>query len=156
MAILPVHRCSPADLEAVMNLTGDDSVAATVCATYDVASLGPQSAMIRYLASPTNSAGGLQLGFSINTMFMLFSSYFVFIMQAGFALVRNADSRHMRTDAYGPVSHLGMSYLYSMYDSSYALPQLCAGHVRSKNNKNILLKNTMDCVLGTVCYFLVG
>jgi ammonia channel protein AmtB len=36
------------------------------------------------------------------------------------------------------------------------LLQLCAGHVRAKNNRNILLKNVLDCTLGTLSWFLIG
>lgn len=34
--------------------------------------------------------------------------------------------------------------------------QLCAGHIRVKNNRNILLKNMLDCAVGTVSWFLLG
>lgn len=34
--------------------------------------------------------------------------------------------------------------------------QLCAGHIRVKNNRNILLKNLLDCAVGTVSWFLIG
>jgi ammonia channel protein AmtB len=34
--------------------------------------------------------------------------------------------------------------------------QLCAGHVRIKNNMNILLKNVLDAAVGTLAWFLLG
>ena len=40
--------------------------------------------------------------------------------------------------------------------SNCPLPQLCAGHIRVKNNRNILLKNLLDCAVGTVSWFLIG
>jgi hypothetical protein len=36
------------------------------------------------------------------------------------------------------------------------LRQLCAGHMRVKNANNILLKNLLDCVIGTVTWMLMG
>ena len=38
----------------------------------------------------------------------------------------------------------------------WLLLQLCAGHIRVKNNMNILLKNLLDCAAGTIAWFLLG
>jgi ammonia channel protein AmtB len=38
----------------------------------------------------------------------------------------------------------------------WLLLQLCAGHIRVKNNMNILLKNLLDCAVGTMAWFLIG
>lgn len=54
-----------------------------------------------------------------NTMFVLFSGYLVFLMQAGFAM-------------------------------------LTAGSVRSKNTKNVLLKNVLDACVGAIAYWIFG
>lgn len=56
---------------------------------------------------------------AIDTMFVLFSAFLVFFMQAGFAM-------------------------------------LTAGSVRSKNTKNVLLKNLLDACVGAVSYYLFG
>jgi ammonium transporter, Amt family len=56
---------------------------------------------------------------SMDVMFILFSGYIVFMMQAGFAM-------------------------------------LTAGSVRSKNTKNVLLKNMLDACVGAVGFFLFG
>lgn len=54
-----------------------------------------------------------------NTMFVLFSGYMVFLMQAGFAM-------------------------------------LTAGSVRTKNTKNVLLKNVLDACVGALAYWIFG
>eukprot|EP00879_Flechtneria_rotunda_P018566 GHRR01019481.1.p1 GENE.GHRR01019481.1~~GHRR01019481.1.p1 ORF type:complete len:451 (+),score=88.92 GHRR01019481.1:262-1614(+) len=115
---MPALHCSPDDLVAVHNLVGDAATAATICTAYDVATLSPQAAVIRFLVS-NNGPGVLETSYSVNTQFLLFSGYLVFLMQAGFAM-------------------------------------LCAGHIRVKNNMNILLKNLLDCAVGTVAWFLLG
>lgn len=44
-----------------------------------------------------------------------------------------------------------------MHGMCYApVLQLCAGHIRVKNNRNILLKNLLDCAVGTASWFLIG
>lgn len=35
-------------------------------------------------------------------------------------------------------------------------PSLCAGHVRVKNAGNILMKNVVDCSVGTLAWYLLG
>jgi len=110
--------CSPEQLQAVQDFVGDGNAAADVCSRYDVETLGAQRAVFRYLAQ-SKEQGDIDLQNSINTVFVLFSGYMVFLMQAGFAL-------------------------------------LCAGHVRIKNNMNILLKNVLDCAIGTICFYLIG
>lgn len=59
------------------------------------------------------------LGTSIDTMFVLFSGYLVFLMQTGFAM-------------------------------------LTAGSVRTKNVKNVLIKNLLDACVGVLAYWLFG
>lgn len=54
-----------------------------------------------------------------DTMFVLFSGYLVFLMQAGFAM-------------------------------------LTAGSVRTKNTKNVLLKNVLDACVGAMAYWVFG
>ncbi|PXF47141.1 Ammonium transporter 1 member 3 [Gracilariopsis chorda] len=56
---------------------------------------------------------------ALNTMFVLFSGYLVFLMQCGFAM-------------------------------------LTAGSVRTKNTKNVLLKNVLDACVGAMAYYLFG
>lgn len=56
---------------------------------------------------------------SMNTMFVLFSGYLVFLMQTGFAM-------------------------------------LTAGSVRTKNVKNVLIKNVLDACVGVIAYWLFG
>lgn len=56
---------------------------------------------------------------ALNTMFVLFSGYLVFLMQCGFAM-------------------------------------LTAGSVRTKNTKNVLLKNVLDACVGAIAYYLFG
>lgn len=45
-------------------------------------------------------------------------------------------------------------YLVFMMQAGFAV--LCAGHMRPKNNGNILLKNLLDCAIGTLAWYLVG
>lgn len=123
----PAFACSPTDLKAVQNLVGDAGVAADLCAHIDVAAAGSAlTAVLRYLASQPEhrdpahgSVSPVEGSYSLNTVFLLFSGYLVFLMQAGFAM-------------------------------------LCAGHVRIKNNANILLKNLLDCAAGTLAWYLLG
>ena len=78
--------CSPEQLQAVQDFVGDGNAAADVCSRYDVETLGAQRAVFRYLAQ-SKEQGDIDLQNSINTVFVLFSGYMVFLMQAGFALV---------------------------------------------------------------------
>jgi hypothetical protein len=82
----PLHSCTTEQLAGLRQLVGEASVAASICKAYNVTELGVQGAAIRYLAanSSTNSADE---ALSLNTAFVLFSGYLVFLMQAGFALV---------------------------------------------------------------------
>eukprot|EP00775_Hariotina_reticulata_P011461 gene11461-11607_t len=111
--------CSAGELATVQELVGDKQLATIICAGYDVAGKGAQAAVLQYLAQSSSSSTTLETNNSLNTLFLLFSGYLVFIMQAGFAM-------------------------------------LCAGHIRVKNNANILLKNLLDCAMGTMAWFLLG
>jgi hypothetical protein len=53
-----------------------------ICSNYNVTSLGPQSALLAYLSSTveTHTVQWKSHTESINTMFLLFSAYLVFIM----------------------------------------------------------------------------
>ncbi|KAI8468134.1 MAG: putative amt protein [Monoraphidium minutum] len=118
--------CSAAFLSELQNLLGTAKIAADVCQTVAGAStMKPLDAALRYLASrpqQRSNAGGVtpgDTGDTLNIVFLLFSGYLVFLMQAGFAM-------------------------------------LSAGHVRVKNNSNILLKNLLDCAIGTMAWYLLG
>lgn len=111
-------ECSVADLTGVRELVGDYRTAEVICSRFDVAKEGVQTAVIKYLAKSTGPSI-LETNHSMNTEFLLFSGFLVFLMQAGFAM-------------------------------------LCAGHIRVKNNMNILLKNLLDCAVGTMAWFLLG
>ena len=94
--------CSAADLKAVQSLVGDAGLASTVCSRVDVAAAGtPMAAVLQHLAATAAGAAGLEAaaetGHSVNTSFLLFSGYLVFMMQAGFALVSpRPGPHHMR------------------------------------------------------------
>lgn len=45
-------------------------------------------------------------------------------------------------------------YLVFMMQAGFAM--LTAGSVRSKNTKNVLLKNVLDACVGSIAYFLFG
>lgn len=79
-------ECSVADLTGVRELVGDYRTAEVICSRFDVAKEGVQTAVIKYLAK---SAGPsiLETNHSMNTEFLLFSGFLVFLMQAGFAMV---------------------------------------------------------------------
>ncbi len=77
--------CSPGELSEVLSALGDLAAAQTACSRYNVTDIGAMKAAMRYLASP--SLGVAEANYSLNVMFLLSSSYLVFIMQAGFALV---------------------------------------------------------------------
>ncbi len=81
--------CSPVDLVAVRGIVGDvPGLAERVCASVSIAEAGgPQAAVLRYLAQ-SSAPASLDLSHSMNVQFTLFSGYLVFIMQAGFAMVR--------------------------------------------------------------------
>ncbi|KAI8475975.1 MAG: putative amt protein [Monoraphidium minutum] len=116
--------CSPANLAAIRNMVGAGP-AAEICSSMDVAALDrPLTAVLRFLAAQqpergAAAAAAAEDAYALNTVFVLFSGYLVFLMQAGFAM-------------------------------------LCAGHVRVKNNMNILMKNLVDCAVGTLAWYLLG
>eukprot|EP00878_Enallax_costatus_P025329 GHUV01027097.1.p1 GENE.GHUV01027097.1~~GHUV01027097.1.p1 ORF type:complete len:471 (+),score=64.51 GHUV01027097.1:207-1619(+) len=110
--------CSAAQLASVAQLLGDQTRAEQVCSRFDVGSSGAQTAVLQYLAQ-SSSTSILETNSSLNTAFILFSGYLVFVMQCGFAM-------------------------------------LCAGHIRVKNSMNILLKNLLDCSIGTLTWYLLG
>lgn len=61
----------------------------------------------------------------------------------------------------GGSSHAPPARLFAVVSATTRVPaclrlQLCAGHIRVKNNRNILLKNLLDCAVGTVSWFLLG
>jgi hypothetical protein len=70
----------------VRELVGEYRTAEIICSKFDVGKEGVQTAVIKYLAK---SAGPsiLETNHSINTEFLLFSGFLVFLMQAGFAMV---------------------------------------------------------------------
>jgi hypothetical protein len=74
----------------VQDLVGDQNLATIICSSYDVAGKGAQAAVLQYLAQSSSSANALETNNSLNTLFLLFSGYLVFIMQAGFAMVRRS------------------------------------------------------------------
>lgn len=78
---MALFSCSTKDAASVLALVGDDNADAvqSICAKYDVASLGATTAVLKHLMA-SQAAG-------INASFVLFSGYLVFLMQAGFALV---------------------------------------------------------------------
>jgi hypothetical protein len=187
--------CSAADLQAVTALVADPAIAATVCSRVDVAGAGsPVAAVLRHLAASAAGPGGEaavdEVQHSTNTMFLLFSGYLVFMMQAGFALVSPRAGRAQRRSrarvpaAAKPSPRGGRAPLPAACGGAPRRaappwpvraggrrappararaslrpprpPQLCAGHMRVKNSNNILLKNLLDCVIGTITWLLIG
>eukprot|EP00878_Enallax_costatus_P031400 GHUV01034339.1.p2 GENE.GHUV01034339.1~~GHUV01034339.1.p2 ORF type:complete len:116 (+),score=6.74 GHUV01034339.1:207-554(+) len=78
--------CSAAQLASVAQLLGDQTRAEQVCSRFDVGSSGAQTAVLQYLAQ-SSSTSILETNSSLNTAFILFSGYLVFVMQCGFAMV---------------------------------------------------------------------
>lgn len=81
--------CDAAQLAGVTELVGNDSLAQHVCHQFDVANKGAQAAVLQYLAQ-SSSTSVIETNHSINTAFILFSGYLVFIMQCGFAMVSSS------------------------------------------------------------------
>lgn len=79
-------ECSVADFASVRELVGEYRLAEIICANFDVGTDGVQTAVIKYLAKAAGPSI-LENSHSINTQFLLFSGFLVFIMQAGFAMV---------------------------------------------------------------------
>jgi hypothetical protein len=98
-------ECSAADLTGVRELVGDYRIAQIVCSSFDVAKEGVQTSVIKYLAK---SAGPsvLETNNSINTEFLLFSGYLVFLMQAGFAMVSDCSAKPDRCKLTPLSSHV--------------------------------------------------
>jgi hypothetical protein len=88
--------CSPELLQQIQDLVDDDHVSADICGRYDVETLGAQRAVFRYLAQSQDQSS-LEVQHSLNTLFVLFSGYMVFLMQAGFALVSLAPMKQATT-----------------------------------------------------------
>lgn len=87
MAGLSSLECSPTQLASVRELVGNMQIAETVCSRYNVSGEGgAQSAVLKYLAQ-SSGPSALETNNSVNTLFLLFSGYLVFLMQAGFAMV---------------------------------------------------------------------
>jgi hypothetical protein len=84
-------ECSVAQLASVRELVGEYRIAETICAKYDVATEGVETSVIKYLAKSTGPSI-LETNHSINTEFLLFSGFLVFLMQAGFAMVSAAPA----------------------------------------------------------------
>lgn len=78
--------CSATQLASVAQLLGDETRAQHVCSTFDVGTNGAQTAVLQYLAQSASSSI-LETNSSLNTAFIIFSGYLVFIMQCGFAMV---------------------------------------------------------------------
>lgn len=95
------YACSQAQLAGVQGIVADSSIATQICEQYDVATVGPQAAVLRYL---TASQQAQQQGNSIDVQFILFSSYLVFLMQSGFAMVSkdNVNNCGCSQQAHGP------------------------------------------------------
>ena len=49
---------------------------------------------------------------------------------------------------------LNSAYLVFLMQAGFAM--LCAGSVRTKNTKNILIKNVLDACVGAIAWFLFG
>ena len=49
---------------------------------------------------------------------------------------------------------LSSAYLVFFMQAGFAM--LCAGSVRSKNTKNILIKNVLDACVGALAFFIFG
>jgi hypothetical protein len=153
--------CSPEDLKAVTDLVGS-GLAAPVCSSVNVAAAGsPLAAVLQHLAAAASAPVALnpEQSAATDAAFMLFSGYLVFMMQAGFAVVRgrpggggSGATGLLRVTARAPRTGCDISHPAAPPRS----PQLCAGHMRPKNNGNILLKNLLDCAIGTLAWYLVG
>lgn len=98
----PVFSCTPSQLANVTALVGGDAnAAAAVCGSQNVAAVGPQNAVITWTVGmlSTQQESIAEVAYGLDTSFVLFSSYQVFVMQAGFALyaagVVRAKNVHM-------------------------------------------------------------
>jgi hypothetical protein len=89
-------ECSAADLTSVRELVGEYRIAQIICARFDVGREGVQTSVLKYLAK---SAGPniLETNHSVNTEFLLFSGFLVFLMQAGFAMVSSVPAERSPT-----------------------------------------------------------
>ncbi|GBF92579.1 ammonium transporter [Raphidocelis subcapitata] len=118
--------CSPADLKAVTGLVGDPGLAGAVCSSVDVA--GAASPLAAVLQHLAAAAAA--------------------------AAAAPSDSDREQSAATDASFMLLSGYLVFMMQAGFAV--LCAGHIRPKNNGNILLKNLLDCAIGTLAWYLVG
>lgn len=102
---------------------------------------------------------------SLDVMFILICSVLVFLMQAGFAMVRCCDAWHQvaaQLELIALVSYTPTPYhshhwkLSSGVLKRHVCAQLCGGSVRSKNTLNILIKNVVDGCAGALAFYFVG
>ncbi|GFR49915.1 hypothetical protein Agub_g12023 [Astrephomene gubernaculifera] len=121
-----LYSCTDDQKTEVLALVGDETVANTICNTYDC-SFTAVSCVLKYLATQQQDIAEVvaetapaEVSLSLDIAFLLFSAYLVFgPMQLGFAL-------------------------------------LCAGAIRSKNSLNVLMKNVLDACTGAIGFYLFG
>ncbi|KIZ07862.1 Ammonium transporter 1 member 3 [Monoraphidium neglectum] len=159
--------CSPDDLSAVAKLVGA-AAAADVCAAVDVAAAGsPLAAVLRHLtaasaaAKPAAAAAAAEQAHSTDVVFILFSGYLVFLMQpccdpahSSAALDLPLFAAPIHTSVGHVATRICVPNAMTKHQAGFAC--LCAGHVRVKNAGNILMKNVVDCSVGTLAWYLLG
>ena len=91
---MAVVGCSASDLAGLLQLSLSQGATQAICSTIDVRTVGVDKAVLQYLARTAGlgaSAFKASDSTSLDVVFLLFSGFLVFLMQAGFAMVSRGE-----------------------------------------------------------------
>ena len=80
----------------------------------------------------------------------------VFLTRAEDACFKTYTFERLAADATAGNTQFLLTSAYLVFFMQAGFAMLCAGSVRSKNTKNILIKNVLDACVGAVAWFLFG